>query len=276
MDFAHIKFLTGLVSSGPCEKAASLSAEHFHASNNLGVRMGRTGSRFTYSQKDIDYVVNLLSAHGVTMDQWLKKPSDRADACITGVSEKVGTKGIRRDDVVIKALTPGCTLAGVEIPTGLPGHIVVPWSDAILIQADAMLVVENLETVKQIHRYRWMNDHDIGKLRVFVLFRGDPENGADVANKVVEGRSDPVWSFPDFDPAGLGLASKLPRLCGLVLPWEQLESIVKKRQLTDLYHDQVGQWRNTLDGLEHPDFKKAWALMKSLKLGVNQEALRTD
>jgi hypothetical protein len=273
MDLTQIKFLNGLVSSGPCEKTTSLSAEHFHSTNGMGHRMGRT--RFEYSEKDIQYAKSLLLAHGITPDQLLNKASDRADACITGVSEKAGTKSIRGDDVVLKPLTPGCLLGGTLLPVGLPGHLVMPHADAAAIDADGILVVENLETVNQIHRYRWIFDHECAKLRVFVLFRGDSVNKADAAIKVLEARNDPVWSFPDFDPAGLGFASKLPRLQGLVLPWEEIEAITRKRQLTHLYDKNVGQWGNTLDALDRPDFKKAWALMKSLKLGLNQEALRS-
>jgi len=276
MDALQIRFLADLVRTGPCEKAAGPMAEHFHAQQRIGLRVGRKSNRFEYAPADIDHVKKLLLAHGITPDALAVKPKDRADAAIPGISEKVGIQALRAEDVVVKALTPGCSVHGVPISAGLPGYSVMPLHDAIQMDVDAILVVENLETVKQIHRYRWIRDHALWDSRVVVVFRGDSVNKADVVNALLRSRSDPVWSFPDFDPAGLGLASKLPRLQGLVFPWDLLEPMARERQLIDLYDNQVDQWRATLNAVEHPDFKRAWTLMQALKLGLNQEALRSD
>jgi len=82
----------------------------------------------------------------------------------------------------------------------------------------------------------------------------------------------PVWAFYDFDPAGLGMVLRLPRVDRLILPnlqWLQTQACLRRR--TDLYEDSLAQWGSTLNDASRPDVAAAWRVMQSLRCGLPQE-----
>jgi len=141
------------------------------------------------------------------------------------------------------------------------------------VAADRIMVVENLETFRDLERYRWINY--LG-LRVLVIFRGDQGRSAGDSIQVLLRRSEPVWAFMDFDPAGLGLAASLPRLERVILPpSEWLRERARGARAVELFEASVAQWGGVLNAAAPPEIVKAWGLLASLRAGVAQESMRS-
>jgi len=85
-------------------------------------------------------------------------------------------------------------------------------------------------------------------------------------------RTEPVWAYFDFDPAGLGLASGMPRLERVMLPpVKPLTDLARRAQQVDLFVKSLGQWSASLELEVNPLIRPHWELMKSLRLGLSQE-----
>ena len=75
-----------------------------------------------------------------------------------------------------------------------------------------------------------------------VIYRGDTQGGAraDAVHALVSGTGLPVIAFVDFDPAGLVIASGLPRLdMVLAPPLQELAEIIQARGIAKRYLEQV-------------------------------------
>lgn len=274
MDLVHIKFLRRLIVDGPCRRTSSTVAEHFQSVHRLGVRHGR---QFDYSAEDIAHARDILRSRGIPESEpdTVSEAFDRAAASMTpGISEKSGSLSPYHDMVAVRAMTPGCRFMGHLMPAELHGFTVMYSSDAMAIETEAILVIENLETMRQLHRYRWIFDSEVARSAVLAVYRGDNVFKVHHAARLVEERTEPVWSFPDPDPAGIGLASKLPRLAGLLLPWERLEEMLRLKRRDDLYHPHLQSWSAILDACPQPDVYRAWTILQKTQYGLNQEALR--
>lgn len=271
----EVQFLRSIVAEGgPCRRKVGRASHRFYADHHLGIRFG---SEIEYSADHLGHAAGILRAAGVALTE--TPPSDgvrdRASASLPGVSEKSGSVAPHAGEVAFKPLTMGCTFGGVELATGLPGHHVWHHDDVASIDADGCLVIENLETFKQLERYRWIFDDAVADRRIIAIFRGDNVYKTSSASKALEARHDPVWAFPDLDPAGLGIASLLPRLAGLVFPWASMEQALKERRMIDLFEDQLPQWGATVEQCEHPDIVRAWRIVRRWGFGLNQEAMRS-
>ena len=271
----EVQFLRNLVSGGgPCRRKVGRASHRFLADHRLGIRWG---SEIGYSVDDLGHAADILRAAGVSITE--APPADgvrdRASASLPGVSEKSGSVAPHAGEVAFKPLTAGCGFEGFGLSPGLPGYHVWHHADVARIDADGCLVVENLETFKQLERYRWIFDDDVAQRRVIAVFRGDNVYKPDSASKALDARTDPVWSFPDLDPAGLGIASQLPRLAGLVFPWASLEHALNERRMIELFESQMPQWEATVERCTHPDIVRAWALIRRRGFGLNQEAMRS-
>lgn len=273
----RVQWLRRLASGSVTDLASSETACHFYDGHRLGTRKG---ARVFYTAQDATHAQEILCSHGHEPATNGQAPAidDRAGrSLMSGMSDHGARVHPRSSQVAIRALTPGCRHNAAELSPTMPGYLVVDKNEAVSIEADGVLVVENLETFRQIHRYRWIFATEMARLRIVVIYRGDDVFRCDVVNEVLRERKDPVWSFPDLDPAGLGLASRLPRLCGVVLPWRQwstVEEMVRARRMSDLFEDQQPQWGATLHACGHPEIQKAWELVNRLGMGLNQEALR--
>jgi hypothetical protein len=139
-----------------------------------------------------------------------------------------------------------------------------------------VLLVENLETFRWIRDYRWLwETAALASRAVLVVYRGDTTLTAGDALELLRRRSEPVVAFTDFDPAGLGIAGALPRLDALALPHEAwLRNKARGTRAVELYERSRGQYEATLDAAAHPAIAPAWTLLKELRAGVAQEAMR--
>ncbi|MNV87966.1 hypothetical protein D3C71_1821290 [compost metagenome] len=136
------------------------------------------------------------------------------------------------------------------------------------------MVVENLETFRQILSYRWIRWAEGGTL---VIYRGDPESPNQDAAALVRGRTEPVRVFFDFDPAGLIMAKAIPpeRFAGFVLPSRRwLAAAANTPHGRQLYDRQLRGFGATLDESTEPLIQECWEFMKSLASAVAQEGMQ--
>lgn len=266
MSFNHsqIAFLRHLASRSAAEKSASQAAEFFHVHHGLG---RRAGSRFQYEESDAERARLLLANRNIaltTPDQALR----RSEASLNNpTQEKSGTLAPHHDSVAVKSAHGRCLLDGQ--PVGRLGYQVLTVEQARSVNADVLLVVENLESFRFLERNRWV---DYEEKDVLAVFRGDNVFKANMAMKVIADRSEPVWAYFDFDPAGMGMASGLPRLDRVLLPGDEaLISAARKTNQVHLYAEQLDQWGPVLQSETRPMLEGPWHLLRQLRMGLAQE-----
>lgn len=186
-----------------------------------------------------------------------------------GISEKTFGSRPHFNSVALRTAHGECVLdgAGLKAPRG--GYVVLKTEDAIRVQCDRILLVENLETFRDLDLYEWI---DYGRGSTLAIFRGDPIFSLADAAKVLAVRAEPIDAFVDFDPAGLSIADSLPRLAQLILPdtrW--LVSAIRASKRYDLYDAQIGAYGAKLATSTHPEIIRSFALLKELRQGYSQE-----
>jgi hypothetical protein len=266
----EITFLHGLVSKCPPNRLAGDVASYFCENHRLGRLAGR---RIEYGQADYRSAEQLLRIHELPVAS-LGAEALRADvALFGGMSEKSFSRAPHENSVAVKPLG-GCTLRqhALHVPAG--GYMTLTVEQACQVHCDRLLIVENLETFRWLENYAWI---DLKGLRFLVIYRGDADLPLRDAAKVVAQRTERLWAFFDFDPAGLGMASALPadRLELLLLPEKEwLMTNAKTSRGRDLYATQFQQYGALLDRHAGEQIQVAWALMRSLICGVTQERMR--
>lgn len=261
-----IAFLQDLVAKGSGQKGASQASQHFCRHFGMGQHVG---SRFVFNQADADRAHQMLTIAGVAVEP-AGQPLRRSQAGLNNPSqEKVGTLAPHQDSIAVKAAHGRCLCKGDPVPA--LGYQVLTLEQAREIRADVLLVIENLESFRFLDRNRWI---DYQELAVLAIFRGDSVFKADVVSSLLETSSAPVWAYFDFDPAGLGMAAKLPRLQRVLLPnKEVLVSAARKANQVHLYANQLDQWGRALSSEDRSMILQPWALMQKLRVGMAQELM---
>jgi len=266
LDTREIAFLQHLVAKGSGQKSVSQAAQALHRNYKLGQIQG---SYFLFTQEDSDLARRMLVNEGLPL-QPASEPLRRSEAAHRNpAKEKSGTLAPHANSVAVKNANGHCTLGGYPICN--PGYQVLTADQAAAVDADVLLVVENLESFRFLERVRWI---DYQGLSVLAVFRGDNTFKGSAALEVIASSSLPVWAYFDFDPAGLGMASRLPRLQRLLLPpHEPLTEAAQRANQVHLFSDQRQQWEQTLETDLHPLIAEPWGLLKRLKKGLAQELM---
>lgn len=261
-----IAFLQDLVAKGSGQKGASQASQHFCRHFGMGQHVG---SRFVFSQADAECALQMLTIAGVAIVP-SGQPLRRAQAGLHNPSqEKAGTLAPHQDSVAVKTANGRCECMGYSVP--LLGYQVLTLEQACSIRSDVLLVVENLESFRFLERTRWI---DYQELSVLAIFRGDGVFRADVVSSLLDASGVPVWAYFDFDPAGLGMAARLPRLQKVLLPREDvLMSAARRANQVHLYADQVTQWAKSLTAESSSIIEQPWSLMRRVRVGLAQELM---
>jgi hypothetical protein len=263
----EIRFLQGIARDKPAKRPAGPSAIFFAEQHNIGYILGRSCE---YLPQHHEMAARLLAT--LKLPLVARAPDTlRADAVDTpGVPEKCRTKPPHRDSVAVKPIAGPCLLAdGTPFTIPPESYAVLTVAQALTISAQRLLVVENLETFRLLERYRWI---DYQGLNVLAIYRGDKRLRPDEAAAVVAQRNEPTWMFADFDPAGLVMAARLPRLERVVLPdtaWLTNQTHISRRY--DLFAKQFKQNSATLERECNPLIAPLWQLLKEVKKGLPQE-----
>lgn len=261
------RFLQRLVADTPERRPLGRSATWFAEHFGLGTIFAR---HVEYLPRHIDQARELLRAHGLPVQA--TPDSSRADSAqYPGQSEKSQSRSPWSDSVAAKMFGGLPSQLPMRMPAG--AYAVLSVEQALGLPCSRLLVVENLETFRQLEAYKWLRLAE--GPATLAVFRGDSRfNGADAA-QVIEQRIEPVWAFMDFDPAGLGLAAALPRLEQVVLPSEAwLRQAARGARALELFERSHAQYSSVLDAASHRQVRAAWELQRTWRAGVAQEGMR--
>jgi hypothetical protein len=272
MDFnaVQISFLQSLLRERPDSRRASQVAKFFCEQYSIG-RAFR--SQIEYQEAHFAAVQKLLESNDLPVEP-LARNSKRADvAGFGGLSEKVFSTAPHANSVAVKVVG-NCTLDGHTLYTPNGAYLVLTTEKALRVSCQRLMLVENLETFRELEAYEWI---DFKNLDVLAIYRGDKELSIADAGKVIRERTEAIWSFCDFDPAGLVIANSFPceRLEALILPplaW--LTAYCKTPRGRQLFDQQFNACARALDKTSHPQITQAWALMQPLQGAVTQEGMK--
>lgn len=257
-----LRFLQNIIAS-PSDKRVSEVARRCSEEFKIGVRVGQ---RFMYGSSDVGKAIALLNAHGLPITT--SELTDRAGAVNRpGLSEKVGTTSPHQDSVAYRFFRQG-TGDGA-------GYSVATCDEVSALAADTMMVVENFETFRQLHRYQWVVERMCAWETCLVVFRGDNYYPLSDAQQCVSVSVLPQIGFHDFDPAGLHMSLELPALVEhLIPPMDVLEEVVHAGRRSDLFFGQRRQYGQSLESANRANISDLWAIMKRMQKGYPQEWMR--
>jgi hypothetical protein len=262
----NMRFLQRLVADRPQRRPLGTSAVWFAEHYGVGTLYAR---HVEYLPRHFDQARELLVLHGLPVAVGAPDSSRADSAQHSGMSEKAGSRAPWANSVAVKAFGVGATSA---LRAAAGSFLVLTVEQALEVHCERILVVENLETFRYLEEYEGLS---LGEWpTTLAMFRGDVTLTAADSNRVLVGRDEPVWAFMDFDPAGLGLASALPRMQRLVLPQEAwLRRAARGARGLELFERSSSQYQQTLSASSHSHVQWAWSLMSSLRAGVAQEGM---
>lgn len=189
-----------------------------------------------------------------TADSW--KGLGRAESLLLARDEKLTGRTVGDGRLRVKAL-PGRVLRVAGGRWFLPDRADLGMDLSAVLESeighDALLIVENLQTFDDIHA---VGPEVMGNLSAhdpLVIYRGDTQGGAraDAVHALVSGTGLPVIAFVDFDPAGLVIASGLPRLdMVLAPPLQELAEIIHARGIAKRYLEQVAMAAHAMQRIQ--------------------------
>lgn len=268
-DSHQILFLQRLVGERPAQRRVGALSRHFCEHYSLGTMVGR---QVEYRDEHLRMAEALLRTHDLPVEPMAAQASRADVAAYGGLSEKALSVAPHTGSVAVKCVG-GCALDASPLRTPEGTYLVVTPEVGSRISCDRLLLVENLETFRQLERYRWI---DYQGLAVLAVYRGDSVLSTGEALQLVRARPEPIWAFVDFDPAGLVIANSLPpdRLERIVLPglsW--LRQAAKTSRGRQLFDEQEPKAQTGLDRAEHPAVRAAWNELRALRSGVTQERM---
>ncbi|MBF8178394.1 DUF7281 domain-containing protein [Herminiimonas contaminans] len=266
LTITQIKFLQDLIEKRPpyrlAGQAATFLSEHFA----VGIIEGR---RVEYDQLHFETAYQLLKNENLPTARVESGLRRAQSSSYSGLSEKYATVPPHKDSIAVRVASGKCRLDDVEVYTPAGTYLVANLETAMRISADRLMVVENLETFRHLEKQRWI---DYGGLDVLAIFRGDTRFSTGGPPLLLNRRSEPVWAFYDFDPAGLALANMSPRLEKIVSPPAQwLITAARRAKRFDLYQDQLCQYEAGLNAIKNSEIRELWSLMKETRAGYPQE-----
>lgn len=265
----QIQFLQRLVSERPAQRRVGEVSRHFSEHFSIGTTVGRL---VEYRDDHLRMAAELLRTHDLPVSPMAPGASRAEAAVFGGMSEKALSAAPHAGSIGVKCVG-SCTLDGVALRTPEGTYLVMTPEVAGRIKCDRLMLVENLETFRQLERYGWI---DYRGQSVLVIYRGDTALSTGEALEVLRARTEPIWAFVDFDPAGLVIANSLPpkRLERIILPKEAwLRNAAGTSRGRQLFDEQETRARPSLERATHPEVRRAWAVLAELRSAVIQERM---
>ncbi|EKD97742.1 MAG: hypothetical protein ACD_23C00751G0004 [uncultured bacterium] len=262
MNPRSVDFLRRLIADSAVERRHGEVADTLATVEGIGKVKGAV---VRYTEGDHAKARNLLTSRG--FDISAPEESFSRSNAPRGSSEKTGA--LRVSDDLVAVVPIG--ILSLQIPSGMV--LTLGSKAAQALPYEVLLVSENLEPMLQMHTYSWIDGYTKGR-PTLVIFRGAPGYfRTDVAAGLIQRDSRPTLAFYDFDPKGLSMAASLPRREALCLPpWPQLRDATRENRRTNLFTQSVHTSRPHLERPEHhQDIALAWARLKELSTGLDQE-----
>jgi hypothetical protein len=266
LSLPQITFLQRLWTDKPAKRTESPTSLFFVEHYRLGARLGRS---VEYTHADFEIARQLLISNELPLSRPEGKLRRAETDSYPGISEKGLGTNPHHESVALKVACGTCLCGGNPLVTPPGSYLVTSLNTALNITADRLLVVENLETFRNLERQKWICYND---LNVLAIYRGDSIFGNNHVTHVLERRQEPVWAFYDFDPAGLAMANSLERLERLIYPdIDWLITNARRLRRTDLFTTQEKQYRRVLDQSTNVQIQKFWKAMLGVRGGLPQE-----
>jgi hypothetical protein len=261
----HAVFLSDLAERRPAFKQRSLLAEEIQREFALGITRA---SKIYYGEQDYSRAAKILQELGITGLR-PETASRRDRAGFGALSEKFRARAVSKDFVAVRPVSAGVVLEGRELVLPAEGFLTVRLDTVLSAGASTLLLVENLESFVRVGLQDWLG----APPATLAIWRGGTLHSPGAVNRLLEQSTLPVWAWFDFDPAGLEMASRLPRLAHLVVPSEtQIENLERARHGNrSRFAEQLKQSAGTLERCEHPEVRKAWQRLKRLGRAYAQE-----
>jgi hypothetical protein len=262
---------------GRFSEGRSISA--FCSEYNLGMKQGAS---LVFTEEDKKEIGRILQGEmGIdpattTSESW--KHLGRAQSLQLARDEKFAGRSVGAGRLRLKTL-PGHMLNVAGGSWNLPLRADLGMDlEAVLgheVGHDALLVIENLQTFDDIHSVGMDVMDSLSARDPLVIFRGDTQGGAraDAVHTLIESTIQPVYAFVDYDPAGLIIASGLPRLDKVLAPCLQdLAALIQTRGIVRRYLDQVTAASYALQQLEGDSrIAPLWNVIHAAGKGLPQE-----
>lgn len=279
MDKRLINTLLRIFHSPDGRFSTGRSISAFCAEYNLGMKQGAS---LVFTEEDKREIGRIL--HGemgidsttTTSESW--KHLGRAQSLQLARDEKFAGRSVGVGRLRLKTL-PGHTLHVAGGSWDLPCRADLGLDLATVlgheIGHDALLVIENLQTFDELHNV----DADVmGSLPAhdpLVVYRGDTQGGAraDTIHALIESTILPVYAFVDYDPAGLVIASGLPRLDKVLAPaLPDLGTLIQRHGIAKRYLQQVATASHALQQLKgDARIAPLWEVIHNAGKGLPQE-----
>lgn len=216
-----------------------------------------------------------------TSEAW--KNLDRAQSLALARNEKFAGRTVGSGRLRLKTL-PGRTLqiagSGWNLPLrsdlGLDLEAVLDHN----IGHDSLLIVENLLVFDDIHKVDASVMKSFPANEPLVVFRGDAQGGArtDAVHSLIGSTTLPVFAFVDYDPAGMIIASGLPRLNKVLSPpLPELEAIIRSHGIAERYLEQIPAASHALEKLKNDALlSPVWKVIQAAGKGLPQEYFTID
>lgn len=265
----QVSFLQRLVEERASNRQLGPTANYFSEHFSLGRVVG---SRMEYTDAHFSAAESLLFANQLPLKALGSGISRAQAAQYGGMSEKNFSLAPHANSVAVKGLGR-CGFDGHELHTPQGAYLVLTVAQALRVTCERIMVVENLETFRNLQDYTWI---DRRGLTVLVIYRGEKDLPNKDAAELIRSRPESIWGFFDFDPAGLAMANALPdeRFERLLLPncaW--LEKAADSPRGRQLFDQQLSSYGNALNDATRPEIAAAWGLMKRLRSAVTQERM---
>lgn len=238
-------------------------------------RIGQTkGAGLLFDHADKARIAELLSAEGIDPatppDAWDQR--SRADATRLGPDEKFTSAPVKRQRVAIKTLAERpLLLDGQEIKLPPACHLDANGPSIVeRLGHKTILLVENWECFDGIE----LVDLDFSPAgpNPLVIWRGDASSTrTDHALALTQALDCPVWAFVDYDPAGLLIAARLPRLAGVIAPRPERLAQDLEHGLRDRFEEQLPMAAATLDEDPREYIQRLWRLLRIAGRALPQE-----
>ena len=251
---------------------------------NLGIKQGKSLIFNDAHKAEIGRILEGefgIDPAKTTVDSW--KGKGRAESLMLAKDEKLGGRAVSEGRLRVKAL-PGHTLQVAGGAWSLPDRTDLGIDlDTVLkseIGHDALLVVENLQTFDDIHAVDACVMGNLPALNPLVVYRGDAQSGAraDAAHALISTTHLPVIAFVDFDPAGMLIASGLPRLDSVLAPpMQELSEIIRERGITERFLEQIATASHAMQRIQNDErIAPLWRIIHAAGKALPQEYFCRD
>lgn len=245
-----------------------------------GYRIGRAkGAGLLFDQTDKARIMEVLEAEGIDPttqpDAW--DHLSRANATRLGPDEKFASAPVKRRRVAIKALPERpLLLDGRELMLPPACHLDVDGASIVTrLGHDTVLMVENWECFDRIHRVDL--DFTPAGENPLVIWRGDGSaTRTDHALELTRALDRPLWAFVDYDPAGLLIAARLPKLAGIIAPERERLERDLVHGLRERYEKQLPIAAQSLDADPRELIRQLWELIRGQGRALPQECYLSD